>query len=59
MDMCFTVAAGRRIGIDLDQAAQNGLSDSWVRLFNSSGTQLAFNTTGARFPDEFASRFVP
>src|SRR6266567_1920063 len=41
----FTVAAGQRISFDIDRPS--GSLDSYIRLFNSSGTQLASNDDGA------------
>lgn len=40
----FTVTAGQRVAIDLDRPA--GSLDSYFRLFNGSGTQLASNDDG-------------
>ncbi|MBI3879675.1 MAG: DVUA0089 family protein, partial [Verrucomicrobia bacterium] len=37
----FTVQAGQRISFDIDQASAG--FDSYIRLFNGSGTQLAFS----------------
>ncbi len=44
----FTVTAGQVVAFDID-TAQNGPSGlgSYIRLFNASGTQLAFNNDGA------------
>lgn len=36
------VSAGQRIGFDIDRPPGSGL-DSYIRLFNASGTQLAFS----------------
>ena len=49
----FTVAAGQRVGFDIDRPAGSSL-DSWIRLFDAAGTQLAFNDDGAA-PGEGAS----
>lgn len=42
----FTVTAGQRVSFDLDRPAGSTL-DSVIRLFNSSGRQLAMNDNGA------------
>ena len=49
----FTVVAGQRVGFDVDAAAGDTL-DSYLRLFNGAGTQLAANNNGAA-PGESAS----
>jgi hypothetical protein len=41
----FTVSAGERVCFDIDRPS--GSLNSWIRLFNSSGTQLAYNSDGA------------
>jgi hypothetical protein len=48
--MSFTVTAGQRIDFDIDLPAGSGL-DPYLRLFNSSGVQLAANDDGPH-PDE-------
>src|SRR5439155_8041075 len=42
----FTVAANQRIGFDLDRAAGSAL-DSYLRIFDAAGRQLASNDDGA------------
>ena len=42
----FTVTAGDKIGFDIDLPA-GSLLDSYLRIFNGSGTQLTFNNDGA------------
>src|SRR5439155_5073270 len=42
----FTVAANQRIGLDLDRAAGSAL-DSYLRIFDAAGRQLASNDDGA------------
>jgi uncharacterized delta-60 repeat protein len=42
----FTVSAGQRVAFNVDRASDSGL-DSYLRLFNSAGTQLAANDDGA------------
>src|SRR5438094_405587 len=46
----ITVAAGQTVGIDIDEPAGSGLN-SWIRLFDVYGGQLAFNNDG-RGPGE-------
>jgi hypothetical protein len=41
----FTVAAGQKIDFDLDRTSGN--LDSYIRLFNSSGTELTYNDDAA------------
>jgi hypothetical protein len=50
----FEVSSGQRMAIDIDKASSGGLGDSYIRLFNSSGTQLASNDDGAA-PGESSS----
>ncbi|MBI3468045.1 MAG: DVUA0089 family protein [Planctomycetes bacterium] len=40
----FSVAAGQRVGFDIDRPS--GILDSYVRLFDGAGKQLAFNDDG-------------
>jgi hypothetical protein len=42
----FTVWRGQRVGFDVDRAAGSTL-DSFIRLFNAQGVQLASNNDGA------------
>lgn len=50
----FTVTAGQRVGFDVD--SRNGSSfDSYLRVFNASGTQLAANNNGAAPGEGLAS----
>ena len=42
----FTVSAGQRVDFDIDRPSGSSL-DSWIRLFNSGGTQLDYNDDGA------------
>jgi hypothetical protein len=42
----FTVRRGQRVGFDVDRAAGSNF-DSFIRLFNASGVQLASNNDGA------------
>ncbi len=39
----FTVAAGQRVAFDVDRPPSGGLYDSYLRLFNATGNQLASN----------------
>ncbi|NBV44855.1 MAG: hypothetical protein EBR86_04265 [Planctomycetia bacterium] len=41
----FTVVAGQKLSFDIDRPAGGGL-DSYLRLFDSTGTVLAFNDDG-------------
>jgi hypothetical protein len=51
----FSATAGQHVSFDVD--SRNGSSlDTYLRLFNSSGTQLAANSDGAA-PGESASKF--
>ncbi|MBD2439666.1 DVUA0089 family protein [Nostoc sp. FACHB-110] len=51
----FTVSAGQRVGFDVD--SRNGSSlNTYLRIFNSSGTQLAANNDGSA-PGEASSQF--
>src|SRR5687768_17319806 len=49
----FTVAAGRKLAFDLDRTSGSSL-DSFVRLFNSSGSRIASNDN-ANAPGETAT----
>lgn len=49
----FTVTAGQRLSFDIDRPS--GSLDSYIRLFNSSGAQIAFNDDGPT-PGEASSR---
>ncbi|MCK9420319.1 MAG: DUF1566 domain-containing protein [Nitrospirae bacterium] len=49
----FTVLAGQRIGLDIDRPSGSTF-DPYIRLFNSSGTQLALSDNDAA-PDESSS----
>ena len=42
----FTVAAGQRVMLDVDRTAGSGL-DSYLRVFDANGGQLAYNDSGA------------
>src|SRR5687767_1586883 len=48
----FSVTAGQRIGFDVDRAS--GSLDSYLRVFDAAGNQLAFNDDGPT-PGEAAS----
>ena len=44
----FTVSAGERVCFDIDRPLGSLLDlNSWIRLFNSSGTALVYNSDGA------------
>ncbi|MCA8999444.1 MAG: DVUA0089 family protein [Planctomycetaceae bacterium] len=49
----FTATAGQRFGFDVDRTT--GTLDSIVRIFNSSGTQLALNDDGAGPGESFTT----
>jgi len=49
----FTVQAGQRVGFDIDRPT-GGRLDSYIRLFNGQGTQLAFNDDGAAPGETFS-----
>ncbi|BAY23576.1 peptidase [Calothrix sp. NIES-2100] len=51
----LTVSAGQKVGFDVDSRNGSNL-DTYLRVFNSSGTQLATNNDGAA-PGEAASKF--
>ncbi|WP_099069623.1 calcium-binding protein [Nostoc linckia] len=51
----FTVSAGQRVGFDVDSRNGSNLN-TYLRVFNSSGTQLAANNDGAA-PGETSSQF--
>ncbi|MBX9256908.1 DVUA0089 family protein [Desmonostoc muscorum CCALA 125] len=51
----FTVSAGQRVGFDVDSRNGSNLN-TYLRVFNSSGTQLAANNDGAA-PSEASSQF--
>ncbi|OKH24393.1 hypothetical protein FACHB389_29945 [Nostoc calcicola FACHB-389] len=51
----FTVSAGQRVGFDVDSRNGSNLN-TYLRVFNSSGTQLAANNDGAA-PGEASSQF--
>ena len=48
----FSVSAGQSVGFDIDRPS--GSLNSWIRLFDASGTQLAYNDDGAA-PGESSS----
>jgi len=48
----FSVSAGQRIAFDLDRSS--GSLDSYLRLFNASGSELNFNNNGSA-PNELFS----
>ncbi|MEH1921595.1 calcium-binding protein [Nostoc sp.] len=51
----FTVSAGQQVGFDVDSRNGSNLN-TYLRVFNSSGTQLAANNDGAA-PGETSSQF--
>ncbi|MCW5312749.1 hypothetical protein GTQ43_02465 [Nostoc sp. KVJ3] len=51
----FIISAGQRVGFDVDSRNGSNLN-SYLRVFNSNGTQLAANNDGAA-PGETASQF--
>ncbi|MEH1824303.1 MAG: pre-peptidase C-terminal domain-containing protein [Nostoc sp.] len=51
----FTVSAGQQVGFDVDSRNGSNLN-TYLRVFNSSGTQLAANNDGAA-PGETPSQF--
>ncbi|MEH2072343.1 MAG: DVUA0089 family protein [Nostoc sp.] len=51
----FTVSAGQQVGFDVDSRNGSNLN-TYLRVFNSSGTQLAANNDGAA-PGEASSQF--
>ncbi len=51
----FTVAAGQKVGFDLDSRNGSNLN-TYLRIFNSAGTQIAANNDGAA-PGETAGGF--
>ena len=51
----FTVTAGQRVGFDIDPVTGSTLN-SYLRIFNAAGTQLASNDNGAA-PGESAGTF--
>ncbi|MDF5710712.1 MAG: pre-peptidase C-terminal domain-containing protein [Nostoc sp. S4] len=53
--MKFTVCAGQQVGFDVDSRNGSNLN-TYLRVFNSSGTQLAANNDGAA-PGEGSSQF--
>ena len=56
-----TVAAGSVLSVDIDAAtlATPSSLDSYVRVFNASGTQVAFNDDAAGSLDSFVTYTVP
>jgi uncharacterized delta-60 repeat protein len=50
----IVVSAGQRLSFDVDRTAGSSL-DSYLRVFNSTGTRIAWNDDGAA-PDEGASK---
>ncbi|MCY2986352.1 MAG: pre-peptidase C-terminal domain-containing protein, partial [Planctomycetota bacterium] len=42
----FTVAGGQRIAFDIDRPGDGGIANSYIRLFGSSGSELAANDNG-------------
>ncbi len=42
----FEVTAGQTISFNIDKCGANPLSDSWIRLFDANGTELAYNDDG-------------
>lgn len=51
----FTVSAGQRVGFDVDSRNSSNLN-TYLRIFNSSGTEIAANNDGAA-PGESSSQF--
>jgi len=50
----FTVAAGQRVSFDIDRLAGSSLN-SFIRLFNASGTPLASNDNAAASGESFSA----